>query len=240
MKPVAIVQARMSSSRLPGKVLKPICDDTVLGYIIDRCLQSKKLNGVMVATSDLVVDDPVAEFSASRGIPVFRGSEDDVLSRYVKAAKWKDVDVVVRITGDCPLIAPEVIDKAVALYEAESPDYAYIQGYPQGLGAAEVLSVAVLKRAWEETEQEYDCEHVMPYLLKNPEQFKLAIKQVEPPCYRPDLRVCVDEPADLKVVRRICEHFYPRKDFGAYEVIQFLDNNPNVAQINKNVEQKTN
>jgi spore coat polysaccharide biosynthesis protein SpsF len=241
MRPIAIIQARMDSIRLPGKVLKPLCDDVVLGYVITRCLQSKKLGGVILATSECPVEDCLAEFAASRSIPVFRGSKNDVLSRYVKAAEWSGAEVVVRITADCPLVAPEVIDKAVELYEMQSPDYAYIDGYPIGLGAVEVLRVSAIKQVCKEVASgaNYYREHVVPYLLENPDRFKLAIEQAEPQCCRPELRVCVDEPLDLEVVCRICEYFYPRKDFSAYEVIEFLDKNSEVAVINKYVKQRT-
>jgi spore coat polysaccharide biosynthesis protein SpsF (cytidylyltransferase family) len=150
-------------------------------------------------------------------------------------------DPVVRITADCPVIAPAVVDKAITLYETRAPDYAYIDGYPIGLGAVEVLSFSVLKQINKEigAEQSYYREHVVPYLLEKPEKFKLAIERAEPCYYRPKLRVCVDESPDLEVVRRICEHFYPRKDFSSYEVIQFLDENPGIVAINKGVKQKT-
>lgn len=241
MRPIAIIQARMDSTRLPGKVFEPLCDDVVLGYVITRCLQGKKLGEVILATSESPVDDCLAEFAASRSIPVFRGSKNDVLSRYVKAAEWRDAEVVVRIAADCPIVAPEVIDKAVALYGMRFPDYAYIEGYPTGLGAVEVLRVSAIKQVCKEVTSgaNYYREHVVPYLLENPDRFKLAIKQAEPRCYRPELRVCVDEPVDLEVVSRICEYFYPRKDFSAYEVIEFLDKNPDIVAINKYVKQRT-
>lgn len=241
MRPVAIIQARMDSVRLPGKVLKPLCDDVILGYVITRCRQSKKLGGVILATSECPEEDCLAEFAASRGIPVFRGSKDDVLSRYVKAAEWDGAEVVVRITADCPVVAPEVIDRAVELYEKQSPDYAYIDGYPTGLGAVEVLRVSAIKQAYKEvvSNANYHREHVVTYLLENPDRFKLAVAQAEPRCRRPELRVCVDEPSDLEVVSRICEYFSPRKDFSAYEVIEFLDKNPEVAALNKYVKQRT-
>ena len=181
MKPVAIIQARMGSTRLPGKVMKRLCDDTVLGYVITRCQQSRKLHGILVATSNLPADDCVAEFAALRNIPIFRGSENDVLSRYIEAAKTVEADVVVRITADCPVIAPEVIDKVIILYENQNPDYAFIDGYPNGLGAAEVLSLAALERASDQidTDEGYHREHVMTYLLENHEKFRLAIERAE-------------------------------------------------------------
>jgi spore coat polysaccharide biosynthesis protein SpsF len=218
-----------------------LCDDTVLGYVITRCQQSRKLDGIVVATSELAGDDCIAEFAALRNIEVFRGSERDVLGRYVKAAEMVGADVVVRITADCPIIDAEIIDKVIALYEISKPDYAFIDGYPNGLGAAEVLKFSTLKQIDGQIKsgESYYREHVVPYLLENPGKFNLAVERAEKNCYRPELRLCVDEMADIVVIRRICEHFYPRKDFGAHEVIQFLDMNPTVAAINKDVKQKT-
>jgi spore coat polysaccharide biosynthesis protein SpsF (cytidylyltransferase family) len=221
--------------------MERLCDDTVLGYVITRCQQSRRLDGVVVATSELAADDCIAEFAALRNIWVFRGSERDVLGRYVKAAETVGADVVVRITGDCPIVDAEIIDKVITLYEIRKPDYAFIDGYPNGLGAAEVLKFSTLKQidGQIKSDESYYREHVVTYLLENTGEFNLVIERAEKDCYRPELRLCVDEVADLEVVRRICEHFYPRKDFGTHEVIHFLDMNPAVAAINKDVKQKT-
>jgi spore coat polysaccharide biosynthesis protein SpsF len=240
MKPIAIVQARMASTRLPGKVLARICDSTLLEYVLHRCKLSLELNGVVLATTTLKDDDPLELIGRSMGVGVFRGSESDVLERYILAAEAASVDVIVRITGDSPLIDPGIIDQVIELYLESHCDYVFISGYPNGLGAAEVLTVPSLRRAYEETTvgDTHYREHVMTYLTDNPSKFSLCIKQAPRDLYRPELRLCVDEQPDLDVVRLICEHFYPRRDFSAREIITFLDRHPEVSRINTHVKQK--
>ena len=225
MTPIAIVQARTGSSRLPGKVLARICDLTLLEYVLHRCKLSRKLGDIVLATTTLKEDDRLEVIARSMNIGVFRGSENDVLERYLKAAELFKAVVIVRITADCPLIDPRIIDQAIEVYLQSSADYVFISGYPNGLGAAEVLPVSVLQRAYEETDpsQTYYREHVTTYILENPSKFTLHIKQALPELSRPDLKLSVDEQHELDLIRSICEHFYPRIDFSTREIISFLE-----------------
>lgn len=234
MNPIAIVQARTGSTRLPGKVLAKICDRTLLEYVLYRCKLSAKLAGVMLATTKLKDDDPLELIAHSMKVGIFRGSENDVLERYLKAAELANADVVVRITADCPLIDPDIIDQAIEVYLQSPADYVFISGYPGGLGAAEVLTISSLRRAYEETapSDTYYREHVMTYLTDNPTKFSLRIKQAPPGVNRPEFKLSVDEQSDLDVVRHICEYFYPRMDFSAHEIIAFLDQHPEISCIN--------
>lgn len=240
MRPIIIIQARMGSSRLPGKVLAEIEGQPILDWVFYRCRRSVNAAGVILATTDMPADDPLESLARRRKVPVFRGSEHDVLRRYVEAAVAFRVDSVIRITADCPLIDPEIIDQAIDAYMAVSADYLYIEGYPNGLGAAEVLSVAALHRAYRATKPSdiYYREHVMTYLTSNPGEFSLCIKKAPSNLFWPELRLCVDEPLDLELVRFVCRQFAPRMDFTATEVISLLRARADMAAINASVVQK--
>ncbi len=240
MRPVAIIQARSGSTRLPGKVLKPLAGHTVLYYVIRRCQLSQSLADVVVATTVEPADDAIEAYCRELGVPVFRGSQEDVLLRYVEAAAWSHADPIVRITSDCPLIEPAVIDEAVRLYADKLPDYAFLQGYPRGTGDAEVMNLPALQRSLAETKPSDTGhrEHVMTYLTDHPDKFALQIVGAPAEVRALDLRLCVDRDEDLVVVRAICERFAPRIDFRLAEIVAFLSENPRIAALNRNVVQK--
>jgi spore coat polysaccharide biosynthesis protein SpsF len=174
MKVVAIIQARMGSSRLPGKVLTDICGETMLARVVDRVRRSKLINEVMVATTDQAADDAIVAECKKFSVPVSRGDQDDVLSRYFRAAQLSKAEIVVRITSDCPLIDPEVVDKTIAAFLEKRPDYAsncLQRTYPRGLDT-EVISFTALSRAWQIAHKSYEREHVTPYIIEHPEDFK--------------------------------------------------------------------
>ena len=241
MKPVAIIQARMTSTRLPGKVLKELCGQTVLHYVVRRCQLSRRLAGVVLATTDEPADDCLAALAPALGVGVFRGSRDDVLDRYLHAAEGAGADPVIRITSDCPLIEPAIIDDVLESFQRTSAEYIYADGFPRGTGDVELVALAALQRTWNETrpDETYYREHVLTYPLRHPERFRRHVVNA-PPEIRPlDYRLCVDEADDLEVVRRICGHFAPQLDFNLAEVLAFLEQNPEIAAINRHVVQKT-
>lgn len=175
MKIAAIVQARMGSTRLPGKVLLPLAGVPVIQWIYERLNRCRLLDHIVVATGDGPADDGFAEALAGMGIPVFRGSEHDVLDRYYRAARAIRADAVVRITGDCPLIEPAIVDSAVARYLNGQPSLQYVSNihpptYPDGLDV-EVVSIEALFRAWKEAEWTSEREHVTPYIRNRPDKF---------------------------------------------------------------------
>jgi spore coat polysaccharide biosynthesis protein SpsF len=239
MRPVAIIQARLGSTRLPGKVLLPLGDSTVLDYAVRRCQLSAKLADVIIATTENASDDALAEYAKSLGVSVFRGSESDVLERYIGAAIQSQADPIVRITSDCPLIDPGIIDQAVGEYEATRADYVFIDGWPRGTGDAEVMPLSALQHAYNHSlpSDTYYREHVMTYLTDHPEEMKLHVVEVPQSLRRP-FRLCVDEQADLNVARCVCDHFSPRIDFTVAEIIAFLDEHPEIAAKNLHVRQK--
>lgn len=239
----AIVQARMSSSRLPGKVLARVCGKTLLEHLIERLRQARTLSKILVATTDRPSDDAVEAEATRLGIPCFRGDEDDVLSRYEAAASSIQADVIVRITADCPLLDPAEVDKvATAFLTADPPvDYAsnltpIERRIPLGM-SVEVMTRAALARAFREGQDKHHREHVTPYLYESPGRFSTLV--VHPPQDLSHLRLTVDTAEDLSVVTEVLEAIdgKPNK-YSLDSALEFLEANPHVALRNVNVRQK--
>ena len=244
----AVVQARMGSTRLPGKVAKKIADKPLLAHLLTRLKQAKKLDLIVVATSKKSKDDRVEEIADVEGVKCYRGSEKDVLSRYLEAAEEYEIDVIVRITGDCPLIDPVTVDKLIEGFLESGIDYRNVnvreEGYPRGLDAEVFFSRTLLSAAKMLKEKKYEDymsyrEHVTPCIYGQSDYFSLN-KQFPPSGLKRDYRLCVDEPADFKLINKIYERLY-KEDNGIIDiqdVIKLLDNNPGLAKINSNVKQK--
>jgi glutamate-1-semialdehyde aminotransferase/spore coat polysaccharide biosynthesis protein SpsF (cytidylyltransferase family) len=228
---VALIQARMGSSRFPGKVLEDLSGRPMLWHVVNRVRRASKVDKVVVATTDRTADDPVARFCQQEGIGCFRGSEQDVLDRFYQAAKANEADVVIRITADCPLIDPSVIDEVVARFERGDCDYvsnALRYTYPDGLDT-EVFSFAALQRAWREASKPSEREHVTPYLRTG--RFRTANVESETPVSPARYRWTVDHPADLEYVRRIYAAFSQNGTFGFQEIFDLLKERPDLATI---------
>ena len=219
MKIVALVQARMGSTRLPGKVLKTIVNKPMIELLLTRLSQSSELNEIVVATSDDRQNDQLQLVVESLGFSCTRGSEIDVLSRFYESAKFSDADIIVRITGDCPLVDSILVDECIKGYKNSNVDYfsnVDPASYPDGLDI-EVMSFESIKRANNETNSEFDREHVTPY-IRNSDRFSKSSMQ-----YAEDLsnqRWTVDEPEDLIVVTNIFEHFSPNIFFNWRQVLK--------------------
>lgn len=262
---LAILQARMGSSRLPGKVLLDLAGKPMIQHVIERTQRARTLDAVTVATTTDPTDDPVAAFAASRGIFCYRGSLHDVLDRYYQAAKTHQADVIVRITADCPLIDPEIIDKTVQLVTDNCPltDFScnrlpppFTRTFPIGLDV-EACTFAALERAWRESAEIFHREHVMPFLyeditLSSPQLITdncLLSTGISPRGFRiaqlhhtPDfgnLRWTVDTPEDLAFMREIFAHLNGKTDFTWYDVLQIVQNHPELSEINAAVRHKT-
>lgn len=239
---VAVVQARSGSTRLPGKVMADLEGVSMLGRVLRRLSRAATLDAVVVATSDGPTDEAVAR-EAERWTrhPAFRGSEEDVLSRYLGAARRHDADAVVRITADCPLIDPALVDRTVGRFLDERPDYAsnsLRRTYPRGLDV-EVVDRRALEAAGAEAEEDYERVHVTPFLYRHPERFSLLAVTAEGEEDHSHLRWTVDTAADLELVRRIYRHFGGRDDFGWREVLALVERRPELTQINRRVRQKS-
>ena len=227
---VALVQARMGSSRLPGKVMKSVANRPLIAHVLTRVALASRINQVVLATSDRSADDPLADFVQEAGFTVFRGSENDVLARYVAAMEAIWADTVIRITGDCPLADPALIDEAIMVYARAGVDYLSNVApptYPDGLDI-EVFSANALRRAGREATSKFDREHATPYLRSG--RFTTANMAADKDYSA--CRLTVDEVADLTVVRRIFDHFAPRSDFSWREVIVLQDIHPDIFTAN--------
>jgi spore coat polysaccharide biosynthesis protein SpsF len=236
---VAIVQARMGSTRLPGKVLLPLLGEPMLVHVMRRLARARTLDATVLATTTLPSDDALAALAGEEAWPVVRGSADDLLDRYLQAAREHDADVVVRVTSDCPLIDPEVVDRVVEAFRTEAADYASNtlepRTYPRGLDV-EVVSRTALERAGREDGRPEWREHATPYIYRHPELFRL----LRVPFERDESaeRWSVDTPEDYDVVRGIYEAL-GRDDFTWLEALAVVPANPSWSRANRSVEQKT-
>ena len=233
---LGILQARVSSSRLPGKVLKPILGKPMLLHQLDRVRRARTLDALVVATSTDPSDDPIAELCAAAGVKCFRGSLNDVLDRFYQAALEFEPEHIVRLTGDCPLADPGIIDGLVEFYLAGSFDHAgnaVEPMFPDGLDA-EILRFSALESAWREAALPSQREHVTPFIHQQPDRFRIG-------SYRNDvdlshLRWTVDEPADFDLVERIYAALYPSKpDFTTADILDLLKRQPDLVQLNNGI-----
>ncbi len=267
MKPkiVAIIQGRMSSSRLPGKILADIAGQPMLTRVFTRTSRAQTLDEVIFATTTDASDDPVAEYCDFSGIPFTRGSLFDVLDRYYQAASQAKADVVVRITADCPVIDPELIDDVVntvisdqSSVNSKQFDFAanrlpppWGRTYPIGLDT-EVCTFTILARAWKEAKEPQHREHVMPYFYEgvklitdnrslqtgvSPRGFNIAL--LHHTTDFGDYRWTVDTPEDLEFMRQVYSRFNGRDDFTWKEVLDLVHDEPQLMQINASVKHKT-
>lgn len=224
----------MASTRLPGKVLSPVVGRPMLCRVVERARRARRLDEVVVATSDQPPDDAVARLCQSWGVPCVRGSERDVLDRYVQAAAERDADVVVRITADCPLLDPEVVDEVVSAFD-EGVDYVSNidpPTFPDGLDV-EVASVAALRRAHREATLPSEREHVTLHIRNHPERYRT--RNVAAAVDRSHLRWTVDEPQDLRFARAVYARLGDR-NFVTRDVLRLLDEHPELASVNAHIE----
>lgn len=238
---VAIVQARMGSTRLPGKVLMKIEGKPMVQRVVERLKKAKRLNEIVLAIPDTKENDALEEFAKTNNIIYVRGSESDVLGRYYKAAKQEEADVVVRITADCPLVDPEIVDLIIDEHLAFPPvDYTsnvIERAFSRGLDV-EVFNFLSLEQAQKQAKKPRQREHVTLYFLENPGLFSLRNELGGLEWKRPEFRLTVDTEEDLEFVRAIYKHFSPETDFSTIDVINFLDQNPKLSITNTKIEQK--
>lgn len=220
-----IIQARMESQRLPGKVYKKIAGGRQLERVISRVKRVKSCDKIVVAIPGTEKNSVLIPLVKKSEADLYLGSLDNVLERYIGAAEEFGVDPIVRITADCPLIDPVLIDQSIEGYNnsKERLDYFFIEGYPQGLGDIEILTLSALKKTASLTTEARHLEHVVTFILENTGLFKTKIIKSAPEFYRPDLRICVDRMDDLALARKVYRHFAPRTDFTFHEIIEYLD-----------------
>jgi spore coat polysaccharide biosynthesis protein SpsF len=238
LKVVAIIQARMGSTRLPGKVLMDIDGETVLARCVNRLRSARLINEWLVATTDSAPDDAIVAECRKNAVAVSRGDQDDVLDRYFRAAQLAKADVVVRITSDCPLIDPEITDRTVAAFLDAKPDYAsnsLVRTYPRGLDT-EVMSFVALERAWQQARKPYEREHVTPYIYEHPDEFKLL--SVTGEIDYSGHRWTVDTAEDLEFVRAVYARLKTNPTFSWRDVLAVLEREPELVELNRSIVQK--
>lgn len=236
MKIVATIEARMNSSRLPGKVLKPICGKPMLELMVERLQCCKKLDQIVIATADNSSCDAIETLAEKLGVDCFRGSEDDVLDRVLKAAGSVEADAIVELTGDCPLMDPEIVDQLVTAYVSGGKDYCsnvLARTYPAGMDV-QVFGYSILERVAALTQDPDDREHVSLYIYQHPEMFSLQSVKSNLPDHMAEWRLVVDTPEDFELTTRIFEALYSgNSKFGLSEISQLLEKNPEWLYLNK-------
>jgi spore coat polysaccharide biosynthesis protein SpsF len=234
---IGIIQARTDSTRLPNKVLEEIQGKPLILHVIERVQHAKLLDKIVLATTTRAVDTPLANLVQARGIPVYRGECDDVLDRYYQAATQYHAEVIVRITGDCPLIDPHVIDRVVQVFLKDH--YEYVTNtlqptYPDGLDV-EVFSYQALAAAWKEATLASEREHVTTYIRKHPEEFTQY--DVKNPVDLSKYRWTVDNQEDLLFVREIFNRLYAKeKIFYMEDILILLEKHPELQEINTGIQ----
>lgn len=231
--------ARMTSSRLAGKPMLEVAGHSLLEYHVKRLQQAKNIDEIYIATTTNQSDDIIAKFCDANNIKCFRGSEDDVLSRYYHCANEAEADIIVRVTGDCPLIDPSLVDRVIAEFKVNANwDYAHldIHKFPRGFDC-EVFARSTLNQAHAEANLPSEREHVTSFIYSHPERY--GIFPVSTDIAAADLRFCVDEIDDFKLIEKIAEHFGERMFTATWqEIIDIVRLNPSWKTINQQVEQK--
>jgi len=231
----AIIQARMTSTRLPGKVLMEVMGRPLLSYQIERLRLSREIHKIIIATTVDKEDNPVESFAQQEDIKVYRGSENDVLDRYYQAARQYQADHIVRITADCPLIQPDICDQVARIYIKSDVDYAYMsKRFAEGLGC-EIFNFTTLERAWNEARMKSEREHVTLYIRNHPDIFQII--RVENKINDSRYRFSVDEKEDFLVVKAIIENLYTGQNnyFTVNNIKRFFDTHPSIYELNAHI-----
>jgi spore coat polysaccharide biosynthesis protein SpsF len=234
MKVVAIIQARMSSTRLPGKVLMPLAGQPVLAHVVQRSQACRKVNEVVVATSTDTSDDAIEKWCADNQVSLYRGSLNDVLDRYYQAAKLHGADAIVRITADCPAIDPQTVDEVIQGFIEGGYEFYGLSGeFPDGLDCT-VFSFKAIEQAWREAKLPSEREHVGPYIEKNPQLFKSGgLKKYTDLSH---MRWTLDEPRDYEFLCQVFDQLANQdKLFTAEDVLTLLKDQPELQTINQTI-----
>ncbi|ROR31538.1 spore coat polysaccharide biosynthesis protein SpsF [Mobilisporobacter senegalensis] len=242
MKILCIIQARMGSERLPGKIMKMILDKPMITYTLDRTMTSKYIDEVVLATTENDCEDPMVEYLEANYYNVFRGDENNVLKRYVDTVNLYNGDIIIRITGDCPFIDPIIIDQVITYFLTNNFEFVRVdvpENFIRGFDV-EVFTRQALEKVYDisrniEGDSPYK-EHVTLYMYKHPEEFIVG-KFEGSEFYQKDYRLCVDTKEDFELVRLIYEHF-KNKYVTSKEIVQFLDEHKEISQINQGIKQK--
>lgn len=235
---VAIVEARMTSSRLPGKVLFPAAGKPLLGHLVDRLKMVPSVAEIVLATTINSADEPLVEFAREYGVTSFRGSEHDVMARVLEASEAVSADVIVSVTGDCPLVDPLIVEQVVQLFLINPCEYAtngHLHTFPEGMGV-QVYKYETLKRSAAMTSDSGEREHVTLHIRRHPELFCHLYLPAPLDQYWPELHLSLDEVADYELLKKIIEHFNEVTPlFSCRDIVLLLKNRPEWVSINEHV-----
>jgi spore coat polysaccharide biosynthesis protein SpsF len=238
---IATIEARMTSTRLPGKVLSLAAGKPMLELMVERLRFVRELDQIVIATTINRTDDVIEALARELGVGVWRGSEDDVLSRVMEAAKTHRADILVQLTGDCPLIDPRIVSRVIAEYRRAGADYVsnvLMRSYPIGMDT-QVYAAAILEDVARRADEPRYHEHPSLYIYKHPQAYSLANVLAPPAETRPEMRLTLDTPEDLEVIRAIFAALRPRAlDFPLSDMLAFLDAHPEIAAINAKVKHR--
>jgi spore coat polysaccharide biosynthesis protein SpsF len=235
-----LVSARMASSRCPGKALAPLAGRPLLEVLLDRMAAVRGVDGVVLATSVSPENDALVDVARRAGFESFRGDEDDVLRRHVDCARALGADHVVRVTGDNPLTDVETIERLVPRHLREGADYTYVPGDALLMGIlSEVISRSALERSWERGEARHRSELMTLYIKEHPQEFKVVTAELAPGLYRPEYRLTVDEPEDVRLMQEIFARLSgPGRRVTTREAIDLLDREPALPLLNAHLRHK--
>jgi spore coat polysaccharide biosynthesis protein SpsF len=235
---VIVVQARMSSTRLPGKVILPVLGKSLLYRMVERLQMISHEAQVVIATSEDETDDIIAKEAEEIGVACYRGSMNNLLGRHYQAAKQFNANIVLKIPSDCPLIDPRIIDDVLDFYFASPGGYNYVSNlhpatFPDG-NDVEIMTIGCLEKAWKEAQRPLELEHTTPYIWENPEKFSIGnVLWGTGLDYSMSHRFTIDYEADYQFIKRVFEELYPKRpDFSCYDILALLDNNPEIYQLN--------
>ena len=238
---VATIEARMTSTRLPGKVLLPAGGNPMLKHLVDRLRQVKSIQCIVLATTINSTDDCLEAFAKKENIDYFRGSEEDVMGRVIGAADSVNADIVVEITGDCPVIDPLLVEQTIQMFlhnTCELASNSLIRSYPDGMDTL-VFALDTLKRSAAMTNDPLDREHVTLHICSHPELFRPVTLIAPPDLYWPELGLTLDEKADYELLQNLLDYFGPSNPyFSCREVIELLRTRPEWVAINQEVRRK--
>ncbi|MDR3400892.1 MAG: glycosyltransferase family protein [Chthoniobacter sp.] len=241
MRTVITIEARMRSTRLPGKVLCPVLGRPMLALMVERLRRVQEAEAIVIATTSDPSCDPIEALAKELGVGCFRGSEDDVLDRVLQAARAAKADLIVETTGDCPLIDPDIISRLIREFRANTVDYCaniLKPTYPRGMDA-QVFPVAVLEEVARLTDDPVDHEHVSLYIYQHPERFRLLNVESGLPAKSAELRLTVDTPEDYQLITEIYEALYPTNPrFALADVLDLFERRPELRSINADIRQK--
>lgn len=241
MKIVATIEARMKSSRLPGKVLLKVLGKSMIEHLINRLKQVPSLNEIVIATTINKEDDRLEFLAKKLEVMCYRGSEEDVMARVIEAGDSCNADIIVEITGDCPIIDPQIIEQAIRIFKFNNADYvsnAHIRSYPDGMDV-QVFNIKTLKRSSKMTKDPLDHEHVTLHIRNHPDIFSHIHLVAPPKDFWPELGLTLDEQKDYELLKKIMEYFgLDNPYFSCSEVIHLLKGAPEWAAINSDVIRK--